>query len=148
MIYSLLFAIQLSGAVSLIRDLLPSFREVLLNPGQQPSSSPFDDYAMLAVLLSMQAAYWYRVLRVPIPYRGQRVVLSHIFLFLGRLSFIFGASLFSVVAFRHLPKLGPDFDISVGAHRGISFGASLFALFCLTLEFERLGNAVADKRQL
>jgi hypothetical protein len=63
------------------------------------------------------------------------------FLFLGRLSFIFGSALFSVVVFRHLPELGPETNILSTVQRGIIFVACLFALFCTSLEVQRLGQA-------
>jgi hypothetical protein len=37
--------------------------------------------------------------------------LSHLFLFLGRLAFIFGGSLFGVVFFRHLPEINHGADL-------------------------------------
>jgi hypothetical protein len=94
--------------------------------------------------LLMQVAYWYRLLRVAIPFQGAHVILSHVFLFLGRLSFIFGAALFAVVFFRHLPELEQSADISLMIRRGILLIGSLFALFCFSLELERLGRAFGD----
>jgi hypothetical protein len=68
-------------------------------------------------------------------------------LFLGRLSFIFGSALFSVAAFRHLPQLGRDTDILLTIARGAVLIASLFALFCASLEVERLGQAFDAHRR-
>jgi hypothetical protein len=89
----------------------------------------------------MQVSYWYRLLHVPIPFRRSNVILNHVFLFLGRLSFIFGSALFSVVVFRHLPEMGRDADILLMSVRGVILVSSLFALFCTSLELERLGHA-------
>ena len=75
------------------------------------------------------------------------LVLSHGFLFLGRLSFIFGGALFAVVFFRHLPALEDDADVLLVTGRGLLLGGALFALFCLTLEMERLGHAFEDSQQ-
>jgi hypothetical protein len=72
------------------------------------------------------------------------VVLSHLFLFLGRLNFIFGSALFAVVVFRHVPELDPGTDILLMARRGIVLVISLCALFCFTLELERLGMALGE----
>jgi hypothetical protein len=69
-----------------------------------------------------------------------------VFLFLGRLSFIFGSALFSVVVFRHLPELGRDIDMPLAARRGIIMVGCLFALFCASLEVERLGQAFEAHR--
>jgi hypothetical protein len=77
--------------------------------------------------------------------RVRSLILSHIFLFLGRLGFVFGSALFSIVLFRHLPDLGPDIDILLGVRRAIWVAFSLFALFCVTLELERLGAALGGR---
>jgi hypothetical protein len=74
------------------------------------------------------------------------MILQHVFLFLGRLSFIFGSALFAVVVFRHLPELDRDIDIPLAARRGILSVACLFALFCTSLEVERLGQAFEGQR--
>jgi hypothetical protein len=73
--------------------------------------------------------------------------LSHIFLFLGRLNFIFGSALFAIVIFRHVPQLGSDTDLLLMLRRGIILIISLFALFCFTLELERLGAALGDAQR-
>ena len=140
--YILLFATQVLGALFLIRSEVPLFRQMIIHPGDQPQYPPFYNYILVGTLIAMQCSYWYRLLRIPIPYRGPNTFLSHAFLFLGRLSFIFGGALFSVVFFRHLPELGPDTDIFVSAVRSLLLAASLFTLFCVTLELERLGNAL------
>jgi hypothetical protein len=54
--------------------------------------------------------------------------LSRLFSFLGRLSFIFGGALFSVVFFRHLPALDHDTDAFLLPGRGLLLGAALFTL--------------------
>ena len=55
---------------------------------------------------------------------------------------IFWWALFAVVFFRHLPALDNDADVALMAVRGLLLGGVLFALFCLTLEVERLGHAL------
>jgi hypothetical protein len=70
------------------------------------------------VLCVMQIAFWYRVLRVPIPLWQPRIFLNHVLLFLGRLSFIFGSALFGIVVFRHLPELDRHIDLLLTIKRG------------------------------
>jgi hypothetical protein len=94
----------------------------------------------------MQISFWVRLLRIPIPFRRSNIFLNHFFLFLGRLSFIFGSALFSVVVFRHVPELGRDADFLLMARRGLLFVGCLFALFCTSLEVERLGQAFEGNR--
>jgi hypothetical protein len=145
--YLLLLAAQVIGAVFVMWNALPGFGQLVLNPGNQPPYNPYEDSWTIAALLVMQAAYWYRLLRIPIPFQGSSLVLNHLFLFLGRLSFIFGGALFSVVFFRHLPELDPDINILLMARRGLVLVGTLFALFCVTLELERLGHAIGSNRR-
>jgi hypothetical protein len=139
-LYLLLLAIQVVGSFVLVWTSLPGFGELARNPGQQPSHTPYDSNAVLIVLAVMQGAYWYRFFRVEIPFRGPNPILAHLFLFLGRLNFIFATTFYSVVVFRHLPELSSDTDQLLMFRRGVLLVCSLFALFCVTLEVERLGN--------
>jgi hypothetical protein len=145
--YLLLFAVQMFGAGFVIWATLPAFKQLALNPGEQLVNAPYDSFAVVAVLFMMQCAYWYRYTRVAIPFRRPQLILSHVFLFLGRLSFIFGSALFSIVLFRHLPELRSDVDIFLSVRRGVLLIFSLFALFCFTLELERLSAALGDDRR-
>ncbi len=144
--YLLLFAIQVFGALTFIWMELPEFRQVAVSPGGQLPYSILSEFATVGVLAVMQLSFWYRQLHVPIPFRRPNMILSHLFLFLGRVSFIFGSALFSVVVFRHLPELGRDTDILLAARRGTLLVGCLFALFCASLEVERLGQAFDSNR--
>jgi hypothetical protein len=143
--YLFLLAVQIAGALIFVWKALPAFNQLLRNPGQQLPFLPYDDLTTAGILLVMQIAYWVRLRRVPIPFQRSNLILSHLFLFLGRLSFIFGGALFAVVFFRHLPALDDDADVMLMAVRAVLLAAALFALFCLTLEVERLGHALEDK---
>ena len=145
-VYLTLLAVQIIGAMFLIATVLPDFRQLARYPGEQLPYLRGDDFALIVALVIMQVAYWYRLQRVPIPYHGSSIILSHIFLFLGRLSFIFGGTLFAVVFFRHVPELGPSADAWLMARRGLLLVGMLFVLFCFTLELERLGAALGSKQ--
>jgi hypothetical protein len=56
------------------------------------------------MVIAIQAAYWYRLQRAAIPSQGSNMILSHVFLFLERLTFVFRGSLFAVVFFRHIHR--------------------------------------------
>jgi hypothetical protein len=144
-IYLFLLAVQIAGALFIVRTVLPDFRQLAFSPGTQLPYMRTDDFATVITMIIIQAAYWYRFYCVPIPFVSSRTILSHILLFLGRLSFIFGASLFSVVVFRHLPELEAKADILLLAQRGLLLAGLLFALFCVTLELERLGHALENR---
>ena len=103
---------------------------------------------MAGTLIVMQIAYWYRVLCIPIPFQRSNLIVNHLFLFLGRISFIFGGALFSVVVFRHLPELDRSADVSLLVRRGIVFMCELFTLFCVALELERLGQALGNDHRI
>lgn len=145
-IYLLLLAIQIVGAIAFVWQQLPEFKQVLNNPGEQLPRDASSDLMMAAVFFVMQVSFWSRMLCIPIPFRRPNLLLNHVFLFLGRLSFIFGSALFSVVVFRHLPELGRDTDFLLMARRGFLFVGCLFALFCTSLEVERLGQAFDGNR--
>ena len=146
-VYSFLLAVQAAGAIFFILRELPDFRQLALYPGEQLPYMRSDDVATIGALLAMQVAYWYRLPRVAIPFQTSNLILSHLFLFLGRLSFIFGGALFAFVFFRHFPELDQSADTLLMARRGLFLGVSLFALFCFALELERLGNALGSDQR-
>jgi hypothetical protein len=145
-VYLLLLAVQTTGALFFISKELPDFRQILLYPGEQLPYLRGDDFAMMVAIVAMQVAYWYRLQRVPIPFQGSNTILSHLLLFLGRLSFVFGGSLFAVVFFRHIPGLDQSTDTWLMARRGLLLAGSLFALFCFALELERFGAALGSTK--
>jgi hypothetical protein len=146
-IYLFVLAIQICGVIFFVWQQLPSFTRVLLNPGEQLAYDTYSDLLTVGVLSVMQISYWYRLLHIPVPFQRSNVILHHVFLFLGRLSFIFGSALFSVVVFRHLPELDREVDIRLMLLRGIMLVGALFALFCASLEVERLGQAFGNDRR-
>ena len=146
MLYLLLLAMQVFGAIAFVWQQLPEFEQVVVNPGKQLPRDIASDLTAAGIFCLMQIAFWYRLRHVQIPVRRQNVLVGHVFLFLGRLSFIFGSALFSVAVFRHLPELGGDTDFTRTAWRGVVLMACLFALFCTSLELERLGQAFDSNR--
>jgi hypothetical protein len=144
--YLFLLTIQIFGAIIFVWQELPAFSQVLLSPGEQLAKDTSADLMIVGVFCVMQIAFWCRLRYVPIPFRRPNTFLNHAFLFLGRLSFIFGSALFSVVVFRHLPEFGRETDILLALQRGIILLGCLFALFCTSLEVERLGQAFEGHR--
>jgi hypothetical protein len=144
--YLLLLAIQILGALVFIWQQLPEFRQIAANPGEQLPHDGFSDLLAVGVLSIMQISFWSRLLYIPIPFRRPNMLLNHMLLFVGRLSFIFGSALFSVVVFRHLPEFGRETDFLLVTWRGVILVGGLFALFCASLEVERLGQAFEGNR--
>ena len=147
-VYLLLLATQIAGAILFVWHELPEFERLLNHPGEQLSEDIRSDLVIAGVFAVMQISFWCRLLYVPIPVRRPNLFLNHFFLFLGRLSFLFGGALFAVVVFRHLPNMGRGVDVLQATVRGTIFVACLFALFCTSLEVERLGQAFERKRNL
>src|ERR1700733_12059029 len=145
--YLLLLAIQIVGMMVFVWQEFSAFEQLFLNPGEQLPKEIYSGVVSFGIFCMMQISYWCRVLYVPIPFRRPNLFLNHVFLFFGRLSFIFGGSLFAVVVFRHAPRLEPDFDVLLAAVRGIIFIGCLFALFCTSLEVERLAQAFEPNRK-
>jgi hypothetical protein len=145
-VYLLLLALQALGAIFFVWKELPEFRQLAVNPGEQLQYDPSSDLTTIGIVAVMQVAYWYRLLGLPIPFEGSSPVLNHALLFAGRLSFIFGGALVSVVFFRHLPEMNQDTDVLQLARRGVMLCGAVFALFCFTLELERLGHAFVGQR--
>jgi hypothetical protein len=144
--YLLLLGAQMAGAIIFVWQELPEFEQLLSNPGEQLPKGIHSDLVIVGVFCVMQISFWYRLLYVPIPFHRSNLFLNHIFLFFGRLSFLFGGALFAVVVFRHLPRMGRDADVLQATERGIIFVGCLFALFCTSLEVERLGQAFDRNR--
>ncbi|WP_249165880.1 hypothetical protein [Bradyrhizobium sp. AUGA SZCCT0431] len=110
-LYLLLLAIQILGTITFIWQALPEFRQVAINPGEQLPRDGWSDLISFSLLCVMQIAFWCRVRWVPIPFRRPNLILNHVFLFLGKLGFIFGSALFGIAVFRHLPELDRGIDI-------------------------------------
>jgi len=145
-LYLLLLAIQILGTITFIWQALPEFRQVAINPGEQLPRDGWSDLISFSLLCVMQIAFWCRVRWVPIPFRRPNLILNHVFLFLGKLSLIFGSALFGIAVFRHLPELDRGIDILLAVRRGVILAGCLFALFCASLEVERLGQAFEPHR--
>jgi hypothetical protein len=127
--YFFLLGLQVCGAIVFILQELPEFRQVVLAPGKQLPKDIGSDLVIVAVFSGMQIAFWFRLLHIPIPAQRPNPFLCNVFLFLGRLSFIFGSALFSVVVFRHLPELDGETYLFLAAQRGIIFvGMSIRAV--------------------
>lgn len=137
--YLICLALQTAAAFALLAAIQRAFRIVIDDLGVLHAVSPMELTLLVVAICAFQAAYWYRLARVEIP-RWRNVVLGHIVGFVGRLSFVFGAALFSLFFLRHTPGLTEGALILVP--RIAILLATLFCLYCFTLELERLGNAL------
>jgi hypothetical protein len=140
--YELLLLMQTLAVLIILWSMLPLYRAIMEHPGDQLQVLPESPVPLLAAVVLFHCVYWFRMLRVPIAMFRHSLIVSHIVLFLGRLSFIFGTSFFALLAYRHLPLL-----VEVPNHfrfvmRLISTLIILFSLYCYSTELERLGVAL------
>lgn len=140
--YELLLIMQTLAVLIILWSMLPLYRAIMENPGHQIQVMPESPVPLLAAVILFHCVYWFRILRVPIAMFRHSLILSHIVLFLGRLSFIFGTSFFALLAYRHLPLLVEVPDHARFAMRFVSTLVILFSLYCYSTELERLGVAL------
>ena len=135
--YLVLFVAQTVCAVVLLANIQFIFRILIENIGT-PNAPPATSVTQILTVVALgQACYWYRLRNVPVPAGYRNVALGHLFAFASRLSFIFGGALFSLYFLRHAPVL--TLSLLDTIWRGGLLIGVLFALYCYTLELERLG---------
>jgi hypothetical protein len=144
--FRLLLAAQTAAIVALLWGAAPIYRAILAAPGHQLADIPSSPFLIIVGLIVFHAAYWHRLRRVPVAVTARSVFLSHVVMFTGRLCFIFGGSMFALIAFRHVPDMGQIVDPLRLTSRSMVMLAVLFSLFCYALELERIGSALNRTR--
>ena len=141
-LYVCLLAIQTAAASFLFWVVFPLFRQMILRLGEPQEISLVVDIEILLGALLLNCAYFarYRWIGIRAPFHSP--FIGHLVQFASRISFFFGGALFSAVFFRHLPELDrlPSFEEALP--KGIMVLWVLFALFCYSLELDRLGRAI------
>jgi hypothetical protein len=133
--YFLLLAVQTAGAVIVLVNGVPIYRQMVAGAGR-PEPHPGILWWAVAAVTLIQGAYWLRVrLNKALP-AGGYTFIGHIAQFVGRLSFIFASSTFTVVFLARFEEL------SMPPQRVVMVLALLFSLFCYSLELERLARAL------
>jgi hypothetical protein len=133
-LYGLLFAAQTIGFAILLWEGVPIYRLISARVDGQHAGA--GTLALIAAgIFLIQGGYWTSVataqeLRVP-----ANIFIGHVIVFLARLSFIFGASFFTLVMYVRFPEL------EVSVWRLTVLVTSLFSIFCYSLELARLGEA-------
>ncbi|MBY3027084.1 hypothetical protein [Rhizobium leguminosarum] len=146
-LYALLLAGQTVAASVLLLILFPIFQSVVTHLGKQQSISATDQVSITAVAVVLHCCYWTRLATVSVTVPFKNTLMSHLCIFVGRLSFLFGGALFSAIFFRHVPELDVLPTIGQSAVRVSYTALTLFGLFCYSLELDRLGRAFEAYRQ-
>lgn len=141
----LLLALQTAAGSVVVWDMFPIFQAVVRNIGRPQPLPGTTVVIAIAATLMMQACYWVRYACVPltVPVRG--AVLGHLVLFASRASFFFAAALFSAFFFRHVPQLDVLPPAGQSLVKALGMMLLLFALYCYSLELERIGKAMEER---
>ncbi|WP_413992754.1 hypothetical protein ACMDCR_12060 [Labrys okinawensis] len=143
-LYLGLLAVQTVCATILVFELMPFFWRLVDDFGKvQEVSGKGEALACFCVVI-FQACYWWRINNLAVPFATKSQPISHLIVFVGRLSFLFAGTLASLIFFRHMPALAPSNLTLSSALKLLLLFAVLFSWFCFSLELERLGKHQAQ----
>jgi hypothetical protein len=132
--YWLLLALQVVGAGIIVSEGVPMYRSFLPGRDIAPVDADLLAVVLFAVLL-LQVPYWIATLKLfPQAAIPKSLLGGHFAFFVARLNFILASSLFVVIVFVRRA------DIEFIWWRALTLFAVLFAIFCFSLELERLGR--------
>jgi hypothetical protein len=147
-IYALLLAAQTAVASFLLWTTFPIFLELISAPGRSQIVDVPTQALIVGGTVALQCCYWFRFYRVAICAPFRSTLLSHLLMFASRVSFFFGGAFFSALLFRHVPMLEGLPPLGQAVISGFAVSAFLFALYCYSLELERLGKKAAWRSDL
>jgi hypothetical protein len=138
-LYWILFLGQAIGDTTILSHLIPLFRRLVTSGLYEKTPPKILVFAALGVIIIQVCywldQYWFTTLRL-----GHNPLLGHVILFLSRLNFIFAAAVFSAVYLVRFNEL----EISLWGF--VFLSTVLFSIFCYTLELERLGRALVERK--
>lgn len=140
--YGGLLVLQTAAASGLFWMILPIFRRMVSRLGEPQNLEVWRLATIMGCVIVLQSCYWIRLQRIPVCIPFHNVVVGHLLLFASRASFFFGGAFFSVIFFRHVPELSALPPLGQGLAKALTVLGILFALFCYSLELERLGKAI------
>jgi hypothetical protein len=147
LVYPLLLVAQSASAFFLFCQVFPIFRSVVTNLGARQDIELSTQIIIVIAAIILHACYWARLRWVDIEAPFHSVLVGHGLLFASRLNFLFSGAFFSAVFFRHLPELASLPPFGEALVQALSIAAVLFGLFCYSLELERLGKAIWERKQ-
>ena len=141
--YATLLGAQTLLAGMLFWIMVPIFAQMIARLGETLEIDASTVVIVLGVAALLQCCYWIRFFWIPVPARFQNVLAAHVLMFASRVSFFFGGALFSAVFFRHVPSLAVFPPVAELLIKVVCLFGGLFALFCYSLELERLARSIA-----
>jgi cation transport ATPase len=134
-LYVALMAIQTTGAVVILWNVLPIYRQIVADASKHAPQPETLVWSAVAVAM-IQSAFWLgRRLHPRLP-QGRYLLTGQLVLFFARLCFVLATSTFSVV-FVTRPH-----QLTLPPLRVVMLLAVLFSIFCYTQELERLGRSL------
>jgi hypothetical protein len=143
-VYLGLLAVQTAAATVLFWVMFPLFRQMIMRIGEPLQMGRLVELEIVLATLTLHCAYWARYRWVAVAAPVHSPFLGHLVQFAGRSSFFFGGAVFSVLFFRHVPELAGLPSLGQALARGFIVLWVLFALFCYSLELDRLGKAIEE----
>jgi hypothetical protein len=138
-LYWILILGQTIGDATILSHLIPLFRRLVTSGLDGKTSPKILVFAALGVTIIQVcywlAQHWFVTLRL-----GHNLLLGHIILFLSRLNFIFASAVFSAV---YLVRFN---ELKMSLWEFAFLSTVLFSMFCYTLELERLGRALVERK--
>lgn len=145
-VYVTLLLVQTAAASVLFWMIFPLFQKLVMRSGQPQQLETSVVIGVVTAAIVMQMCYWVRYRHVVVWRPCHSSFVGHILMFASRASFFFGGALFSVIFFRHVPQLEVFPPLGQGIAKALGVMAVLFALFCYSLELERLGKVIEEQR--
>jgi hypothetical protein len=138
-LYWILFLGQTIGDATILSHVIPISRRLVTSGLYEKAPQKILVFGAFGVTIIQVCywldQYWFATLRL-----RYNALLGHVILFLSRLNFIFASAVFSAVYLVRFKEL----DISLW--RFVLLSTVLFSIFCYTLELERLGRALLERK--
>ena len=132
-----LFAVQMAGVLVILWAGLPVYWRLLRG---QHGDATLNDFLVAGITtVVMQLAYWLAfTLQRGLRFR-RNVVVGHVLLWLGELSYFFPHALAALILFDRFKELE---EISFVPERVVVLVSILFAVYCFKYQLETLGDAI------
>jgi hypothetical protein len=144
--YAVLLTGQTAAASFLFWMVFPIFHSLVTHLGERQVLDFSEQIAIVAGAALLHCCYWTRLKWVPITAPFHSGFVAHLCFFASRVSFFFAGALFSAIFFRHLPELDALPTFGQAAVKTLYIAGILFGLFCYSLELDRLGKAIDERR--
>jgi hypothetical protein len=137
--YWILFLGQTIGNATILSHIIPLCRRLVTSGLYEKAPPKILVFGALGVIVIQVCywldQYWFAALRM-----GYNAPLGHVILFLSRLNFIFASAVFSAI---YLARFN---ELEISLWRIVLLSTVLFSIFCYTLELERLGRALLERK--